>query len=134
MKKLIGLALFILAAAGGCGGGGDSFSDSLALGTGMNPSNFTLTGETDTFTGTPQIYFRLESAKDMNGSSVQIEIEQQLLGGANVVDTLTYQNPQSYGHILMSSFPHNYGQGNFRVTGTLVTGNHTVATAEYSVQ
>lgn len=134
MKKLIGLALFILIAAVGCGGGGDSFTDSLTLGMGMNTNNFTLTGETDTFTGTPQIYFRLESAADMGGSTVELEIEQQLLGGTTPMGTLTFPNPQSYGHILMSSFTHTYGPGNFRVMGILVTGNNTVATTEYSVQ
>lgn len=135
MKKLIGMmagvALGLLVAA--CGGD-DSFIDSLTLGTGMDAQNFELTGEIYTFSDGDTVYFRLESAADMGGSDVEIKIEQQLLGGTQEIATLPFDNPQSYGHILISSFLHNYGPGNFRAIGMLVTGNLTVATVEYSVE
>ena len=52
MKKLLGLALVIIVLAGACEKTSDStdeFSNSLALGTGMNASNFTLAGEGTVF-------------------------------------------------------------------------------------
>ena len=54
----------------------DTFSDSLVLGTGIGGNGFDIVGETTTFTGSPLIYWRLESKDDMGGSPVEVQITQ----------------------------------------------------------
>lgn len=113
----------------------DQYSDKLTLGSGINSSNlFQLTGETTTFTGTNlNIFWRLESKDDMAGSSVTIKIEKQVSGTYTTVQSIPYPNPQSYGHIMLSSFPWSQ-KGSFRATGILVAPNKTVAAIDFTVQ
>ena len=114
----------------------DQFTDKLTLGLGLNSSNlFQLTGETTTFTATPNlmIYWRLESKDDMAGSAVTIKIEKLVSGTYTTVQSIPYPNPQSYGHIMLSSFPMTQ-TGSFRTTGILTTGTKTVATRDFTVQ
>ena len=111
----------------------EQFTDILALGTGMN--GFNLVGEATTFYltgGSLNIYWRLESMDDMAGSDVRILIEKNITGSFQVIDTVDFNNPQSYGHIMLSSYNHNYGAGNFRATGILITGMRTIASKEYT--
>jgi hypothetical protein len=111
------------------------FSNKLGLGTGLNPANlFQLSGEGTSFTGAPvSIYFRLESKDDMGGSAVRIAIA-KMAGSSYVADTsFTFQNPQSYGHIFLSSFTLSTA-GSYQATGVLVTGNKTIASKAFTVQ
>lgn len=107
------------------------YSNSLVLGTGM--SGFTIVGETTTFSDSTMIYWRLESADDMKGSSVEIQISKSVSGVYQAVGTFPFTNPQTYGHIMLSGFYHTFGKGSFRATGKLVTGGKTVATKDYTI-
>jgi hypothetical protein len=111
----------------------DQYTNQLTLGTGMN--GFNITGETTSFSrigGQANIYWRLESAKDMGGSSVTIAIDKQGSGGFVSYYSQTYPSPQSYGNIMLSSIV-IADTGSFRATGILVTGNVTVATKNFTV-
>ena len=111
----------------------DEFSNILTLGTGLNPQNlFQLTGEGTTFTKNTPIFFRLESKDDMAGSTVRIKIELKTNGTYSENKSFDYPNPQSYGHILLSSFTLD-AAGSYRATGILVTGNKTIVTKEFVV-
>jgi hypothetical protein len=139
MKRVAAASLLLLAIAlvSGCGSTtspGDSFTDSLTLGTGV--SGFTIVGPTTSFTRTiasVNIYWRLESNADMAGSAVKIRVD-KLDGGAYApFDSSTYANPQSYGHIMLSSFNWT-AAGSFRAAGILTATGRTVATREFTVQ
>jgi hypothetical protein len=62
---------------------------------------------------TGQIWFRLESAEDMAGRAVRLYINDGTYAQED------YINPQSYGHILLSSFRIT-DVGTFTVKGYLV--------------
>jgi hypothetical protein len=112
----------------------DQFSNKLTLGTGMN--GFTINGETTNFSligGRATIYWRLESAADMAGSAVRIEISRQSTSGWTNDNSFNFPSTQNYGHIMLSSFS-LANAGNYRATGVLVTGNVTVATKDFTVQ
>lgn len=114
----------------------DQFTNKLTLGTGMNASNFTLIGEGTVFTrvgNSATIYYRLESAADFGGAGVSIKIEKQSGSSYTVVGTYAYSNPQSYGHIIMSSFGVS-DIGSFRATGLLTATSIVVATTTFSIQ
>jgi hypothetical protein len=115
--------------------GTDEFNDILALGTGLNATNlFQLTGESTTFQGVPKtIYWRLESQADMAGSAVSIKIEKLSGGVYSSFNTFNYNNPQTYGHIMLSSFSITQ-TGSFRATGILSALSKTVATKDFIVQ
>jgi hypothetical protein len=132
--------VFFLSLIAGCkkddsGTSSDQFTDNLKLGTGMNASNFTLTGEGSTFTATPNnvIYWRLESKDDMAGSAVTIKIEKNVNGTFTASASFPFTNPQSYGHIMMSAFPWNQ-TGSYRATGILTATSKTVASKDFTVQ
>ena len=111
----------------------DQFSNKLTLGTGMN--GFTINGETTRFSligGRVTIYWRLESAADMGGSAVRIDINRQSVSGWTVDNSFTFPSTQNYGHIMLSSF-FLTSAGNYRATGVLVTGNVTVASKDFTV-
>ena len=113
----------------------DQFTDNLKLGTGMNASNFTISGETTSFIGTPNsmIYWRLESKDDMAGSVVSIKIEKIVNGTLTTAQSFPFQNPQSYGHIMLSAFPWSQA-GSYRATGILTATSKVVATRDFTVQ
>jgi len=111
----------------------DQFADKLTLGAGM--SGFTIVGESATFarlSGSAMVFWRLESAADMGGSSVKIRIDKQGTGGYAPFDSVTYQNPQSYGHIMLSSFTMS-SAGSFRASGVLLSNGKSVASKDFSV-
>jgi hypothetical protein len=114
----------------------DQYSNKLTLGTGMNASNFTLTGEGSVFTrsgAAATIYYRLESAADFGGAGVSLKIEKQSGSSYTVVGTYPYANPQNYGHIIMSAF--NVADiGSYRATGLLTATSAVVATTTFTVQ
>ena len=85
----------------GCGEEEDTFKDSLTFGTGITGTGFTLAGEATTFSlaalGGGSIWFRLESAADIDGRFVRL-----------YTDDLTnkdYTAVQETGHLTLSSFP-----------------------------
>ena len=138
MKKyiiLITLGLLIISFAG-CNDksttSSSEFTNSLVLG--KNMSGFNIVGETTTFSDSTSIFWRLESKEDMGGSMVEIQISKAGAGGYQMVNTFSFPNPQSYGHIMLSSIYHIFGKGSFRATGRLVTGAKTVATRDYIIQ
>jgi len=111
----------------------DQFSNKLTLGTGMN--GFTINGETTNFSrigGNAIIYWRLESAADMAGSAVRIDISKQSTSGWTSETSFNFPSTQNYGHIMLSSF-FLTSAGNYRATGVLVTGNVTVASKDFTV-
>ena len=65
----------------------DQFTDNLKLGTGINASTMTISGETTAFPATANnmIYWRLESKDDMAGSSVTMKIEKNVNGTLSTV-------------------------------------------------
>ncbi len=135
MKKLIGLLLLIIMIASGCdkksdSSSSDEFSNSLKLGTGMNASNFTLTGEGTVFPSGTAIYFRLESKDDMAGSPVRISVLQT---GSSTPETHDFPSLQSYGHLYMSSI-YVMNPGSYTATGILTSGSKTVASISFTVQ
>jgi hypothetical protein len=104
---------------GACGSNTNTseFKNSLTFGTGLGPTFFDLIGESTTFSvglmgTTGQIWFRLESADDMAGRAVRLYIN-------GTYAQKDYVNPQSYGHILLSSFRIT-DVGTFTVKGYLV--------------
>jgi hypothetical protein len=140
MKRLAAALPLLLALtlASGCGSSttapGDTYTDNLTLGTGM--SGFTIVGPSTSFTrlvGSVTIYWRLESSVDMAGSAVKIRVDK--LNGAAYApfDSSTYTNPQSYGHIMLSSY--NWASaGSFRAVGILTATGRTVASTAFTVQ
>lgn len=132
MKNLSVLLLFaILLFSTSCNKSTDStsseFSNSLKLGTGFS-TTFDLAGEGTTFQHGTNIYFRLESKDDMAGSPVRINVK-----GSGVDVNFDFQNPQSYGHILISAFSVT-NSGSYTATGILTTGNKTVASINFTVK
>jgi len=139
MKKLALFMLMVFFTAAGCN---KSSISSLTLGTGTigftiagrTGKGFTITGETTSFTGSPvTIFWRLESREDMKGSTVDIVIEEKTNNGYVTRNTFNYPALQSYGHIMVSSFNHDFGKGSFRATGKLTDNNKTVASKVYTV-
>lgn len=135
MKKILFLLLISFVAVS-CSKKSDDttsssgYSNSLTLGTGVNYSNFTLTGAGTSFSKNSTIYFRLESSDDMAGSKVRLVFYK---GDGTYYSTAPdYDNPQSYGHIFISGFSLP-DAGSFKVTGILVTGNKTIASANFTL-
>jgi hypothetical protein len=131
MKKLLLLVLIALAVVS-CSKKSDSssssYSNTLTLGTGFNLSNFQLIGVSTTFPVSSTIYFRLESADDMGGSKIRIQIDKQ--DGTPYTTVPDFDNPQSYGHIFLSGFSLP-DKGNYKATGILVTGLKTIASVNF---
>lgn len=112
----------------------NEFKNDLTVGTGT--SGFQLTGTSATFTlvgGSVQIFWRLESAADMAGSDVMLSIEKNSAGTWVSYNSQMFPHLQDYGHIMVSSITITE-PGSYRATGTLVTGNMTVASVDFSVQ
>ena len=130
---LIAIALFGCKKDEATGPEQDQFSDRLILGNSM--SAFNSVTENTSFTllaGTVQVFWKLESSVDMAGSAVEIRIEKQGPAGYTPYDSFTYSNPQSYGHIMLSSLTHTT-TGSFRATGILVASGRTVAWKNFTV-
>jgi hypothetical protein len=138
-RTILAIVLFMSLIAGckkdDAGTNSDQFTDNLKLGTGMNASNFTLAGETTSFTASPNnmIYWRLESKDDMAGSAVTIKIEKNTGGTLSASASFPFSNPQSYGHIMISAFPWNQ-TGNYRASGILTASGKVVATRDFTAQ
>jgi hypothetical protein len=91
----------------GTGTGTNVATDSLHFGTAIGANGVELVGESSAFSitalgTTGQIYFRLESAQDMGGRAARLYIN--YAAGDAPYWQKDYPNPQSYGHILLSSF------------------------------
>lgn len=133
MKKYLGFIFAVMLLGIGCekdDSPSDTFSNSLTLGTGLNPSNlFELTGEGTVFPAGSLIYFRLESKDDMAGSPVRLNIKE---AGADV-NNFDYPALQDYGHIYLSSFIAPVA-GNYTATGILTEGNKTIASLNFRSQ
>jgi hypothetical protein len=110
----------------------DEFTNALTVGTGL--SGFTLVGETTSFSGAPvQVYFRLESADDLGGSAIEIRVEKKTGGAYQASQTFPFANPQSYGHLFLSSFTLST-TGEYRANGVRVSTGATIASREFVVQ
>lgn len=107
------------------------FSDELTLGTGM--AGFNLVGETTSFHGTPcTLCFRLESSEDLQGSPIEIRVEQATGENYTSFQTFTFPSLQSYGHIYLSSFG-LVSTGQFRAKGVKVTSGRVIAMREFRI-
>jgi hypothetical protein len=109
----------------------DQFANKLTLGTGI--SGFTIINESTTFyrvINSATVYWRLESAVDMAGSAVTIKIDKP---SGSPYQSLSFSNPQSYGHIMLSSMAIP-DTGTFRATGILTATNSTVASIDFVVR
>lgn len=133
MKNYAGIIFALLLLATGCekdDSPSDTFSNSLTLGTGLNPSNlFELTGEGTVFPAGSLIYFRLESKEDMAGFPVRINIK----AAGTDIENLDFPAIQEYGHIYLSSFVAP-APGNYTATGILTSGNKSIATITFVTQ
>jgi hypothetical protein len=112
------------------------YTDSLTLGTGN--IGWTITGETTSFINNPgenglTVYYRIETKDDMKGSNINLEIEQNTGSGFEQVHISLLNNPSHSGHIVVSSFIHTFGAGNFRAKARLLATSQVVAVKEYSV-
>ncbi len=134
MKQSILLFVFVLITFFACKKEETSeFQDELKLGTGM--SGFDLTGEATTFTmteGSIFLYFRLESEEDMAGRPVVLDF---LTSGDALINTITRDQAQEYGHIMLSSFEWLGGTGNFKINAYLAEGNDKIfiATTNFTI-
>jgi hypothetical protein len=113
---VLSLVAFCLVTAAGCGGGSSSsFKNSLTFGTAIGGNGFQLVNENTTFSiamlTSSQLAFRLESADDMAGRAVRLYFDS--------ITNKDFTNPQSYGHILLSSFTIT-NPGTYNVQGDLV--------------
>lgn len=128
-KRIIFIMLTMIIAVACAKKDETSFSNSLTFGTGVNASNFTLTGISDSFPSETSVNFRLESESDMGGSMVRISF----INNSTGVETF-YDRPatQDYGHIMISNF-YGLNVGSYTATGILVTGNKIVATANITI-
>jgi hypothetical protein len=134
MKRVALILILAAALFTGCKKSSDSsdpaYSNKIAFGTGLNPSNlFELTGVGTSFGAASLIYFRLESADDMAGSTVRLVITK---GDGSAYESIDYPNPQSYGHIMVSTL-YIYDAGSYKVTGMLVTGSKTIASQNITI-
>lgn len=130
MRKLTFLVAILLLITIGCKEDeSETWKNQLTLGTGINTSDFTLINETTAFTN-DLIFFRLESADDMNGSPVRIVITNM---ANNQSANYDYPSIQSYGHIYMASLPVTES-GSYKATGILTKTNKTVASVQFTVQ
>jgi hypothetical protein len=113
------------------------FTNKITLGTGTEATNaFNLTGESSTFYqvgGSALIYFRLESADDMGGSTVILDFETT---GGSLINTISRPAVQNYGHIMVSSFNWEWQTGNYTVKAyLLVTGTKKfIASKDFTIQ
>jgi hypothetical protein len=112
------------------------YSDSLILGTGNIGWN--IEGEStsfinDTSTSGMTIYFKVESEEDLKGSYINLEIEKNTSDGYDQVLIHLCSNPSFTGHIIVSSFIHTFGQGQFRATARMLSNSKVIAVKEYSV-
>lgn len=107
--------LALLGCLAACGGDGDSFSNKLTFGTGITGTGFTLTGEASSFSlaalGGQPVWFRLESAEDINKRFVRLYFDD--------ITNKDFTAVQDYGHIVLSSFPVS-NAGTFQVKGYYV--------------
>jgi hypothetical protein len=120
---------------GACGGGGgDSFSDKLTVGLGITGTGFDLAGEGTTFSvselGSSSLWFRLESAADLDGRFVRIYIDSLGNDGSSApYGQKDYEPPQAYGHIFLSTFritdPGSYRLRGFHVKTVIDIGEET---------
>lgn len=96
---------------------GAEYQNTLTFGTGVGGSGFDLLGEGTTFSvtalGSQAIWFKLGSAADMQGRAVRLYFND------GTYATKDYQNPQDYGHYLLSSFRLT-DVGSFTVKANLV--------------
>jgi hypothetical protein len=132
MKKavFIVLAALSLIACSKKDDGGTTYTNKLEFGTGLNSADlFQLTGVGTTFASRTTIYFRLESESDMAGSPVTLRIENP---DGSTYDEMTFSNPQSTGHILISSFS-LAEPGSYTVVGILANGSKTVASQNIAI-
>ncbi len=134
MKKYAGLLFAMLLMGIACekdDSSTDTFSNSLALGTGLNPANaFELSGQGTVFQAGSLIYFRLESKDDMAGTPVRIHIKEVT---TQVSVQFDFPSLQDYGHIYLSSFTVP-APGNYIATGILVEGDKAIATVNFTSQ
>lgn|SRR5512145_1396010 len=112
------LVSFLLVGVSGCTDKDTSeFKDQLTFGSALGPTGFDLINEGTSFslasTDGGTLWFKLESAQDMGGRAVRLYVNN------GTYATKDYTNPQSYGHMLLSSFRIT-DTGSFSVKGLLV--------------
>lgn len=136
-RCVFALTLLLPLALVACGGSksstkpADEFTNALTVGTGL--SGFDLVGETTSFSGAPvQIYFRLESTGDLGGSAIEIRVERTVGGVYQADQIFPFTNPQSYGHLFLSSFMLST-IGEYRATGVSVSTGTAIARREFVV-
>lgn len=136
--RLAFILAFLFLSALGCddstSSGSGIYTDSLTLGTGKHGNE--LTGKTASFTGSPiSIYWRVESSRAFGVSSVDLAVEQYVEGyGWKEVHNTRYGLTDYYGHVLVQSYFHAFGFGQFRATAHLTSDNHFIGTAGFTVK
>jgi hypothetical protein len=132
MKKAIWfLFLAVMSLQISCKKDADSdFSNELKFGTGLAGNGFDLAGIGSTFNAGTLIYFRFESEEDMAGRKVVLDVLNQ---SGTVYNTYQFPNPQSYGHIFLSSF-FIQDPGAYTVKARLGDSGVAIVTAGITVQ
>lgn len=106
------------------------FTNEMKFGTGLAGNGFELAGMGSTFTAGTLIYFRFESEEDMAGRMIVLEVMNQ---AGSLYNTFEYTNPQSYGHIFLSSFIIQ-NPGAYTVNARLGDSGVSVISAAITVQ
>jgi hypothetical protein len=100
------------------------YSNTLTLGTGLNPTDVSVViGVGTSFSKSAPIYFKLESQRDISGSTVRIQVTRE---NGTFYNNFDFINTPESGHVFISNFTIT-DAGSFKVTGILMTGNKTVA-------
>jgi hypothetical protein len=126
--------LFFLSACGSDKTTSPVYTDSLILGTGI--SGWSILGEGAAFINDPAengltIYYRVESKEDMTGTNLEFDVYRNTPDGFDLVHMIpinTFYSP----HVVVGSFIHTWGEGNFKTSAVLGT-NKVIGVKEFTV-
>jgi hypothetical protein len=136
--------IFLACAAllyGGCSSPTSSreFADSLSLGTGRY--GIDLTGTATAFQGPPDkdgnplatIYWRVESKEKLRGADVQFMVQKSNgIYWDDVYQTI-YEMTDQDDYVVIGSYYHQYGAGEFRATGYIPRDEKSFGPIEFTV-
>ncbi|NWF50967.1 MAG: hypothetical protein HXY49_10545 [Ignavibacteriaceae bacterium] len=139
MKSLLIIILSLIVLSTGCGiednptGNNNQFIDRLTLGKGLGGNGFQLVEETTTFSdSSAPIFFKLESKADFEGAPISLRIEKKINGVYSFLKDFGYNNPQSNGHVFLSSFTLNE-RGEFKAIGINSYTSIRIASIEFVI-
>jgi hypothetical protein len=110
------------------------YTDSLILGTGI--SGWSILGEGAAFINNPAengltIYYRVESKDDMKGTNLEFDVYRNTPDGFDLVHMIPINTFYS-SHVVVGSFIHTWGEGNFKSSAVLGTSK-VIGVKEFTV-